>query len=172
MSIYARAIASLGRSLLSTIFIVIALSQIFYWEQADNDLSYALANWEIYAGDADHIGMFFTDMVTMVPVLLVIGIVLQLLGGVFLFFSYRVRFASFLLLIYLFCDTVVYHPFWYMDGPALSRSLVLFLKNLAIFGGLLIVLAMGKGYHKMNHVRHKRRVHSREQDEDDEYDDE
>ena len=169
MSIYARVIATLGRSFLSVIFIVVALSQIFYWEQADNDLSYALANWEIYAGNVDQVGTFFTDLVTIVPVLLVIGIVLQMLGGVFLFFGYRVRFASFLLLLYLFCATVVYHPFWYMDGPAMSRSLILFLKNLAIFGGLTIVLGMGKGYHKMAHVRVKRRVRNRDHDEDDDY---
>lgn len=170
MTVYGRLVAGLGRTLLSIIFIVVGLSQIFYWEQADKDLSYALANWEIYSGNADNVGEFFSELVAMVPALLIIGIVLQLLGGILLFFNVRVRFAAFLLLIYVFCATATYHPFWYLDGPVRSRSLILFLKNLGIFGGLLVVLGMGKGVRKMDRVRVKKKVR-REIDED-EFDDE
>ncbi len=170
MSIYARFIAGLGRSLVSIIFIVIGLSQIFYWEMAEKDLSFALANWELYSGNANQIGEIFTGLLSIVPVILITGIVLQLIGGVFLFFNFRVRLASFLLLIYLFIATLIYHPFWYLDGPALNRAMMLFLKNLAIFGGLVVIFGMGKGSQKMDRVRVKRKIPKEIEYDDDDQD--
>ena len=166
MSMYSRFFAGLGRTLISIIFIVVALSEIFYWEQADKDLSYALTNWELYTGDADKVGEVFTTMTSMTSILLVVAIALQLIGGVFLFFNYRVRFAAFLLIIYLMASTVLYHPFWYLEGQAFSRTLVLFLNNIAIVGGLLVVLSMGKGITRLKRVRMKRSVRSDEMNDD------
>src|SRR3990167_6420985 len=145
MNVYARVLAGLGRIFLSLIFIATAMSEIFAWDQAEKDLSFAFTNWELYTSHTENIGNFFTSMLGVSSVLLIASIALQLIGGIFLFSGYRVRFAAFLLFIYLLAATLVYQPFWFLEGPAYSRSMVLFLNNTAIMGGLITVMSMGKG---------------------------
>lgn len=170
MSVSGKFFAGLGRTLLSLIFLVTGVAQIFYWEQAESELAYALANWELHAGTARGVGDFLTALTSTVPIILIIAIVFQLVGGVFLFFHYRVRLAAFLLLIYLLWNTIVFQPFWYLEGHDMARSMLLFLKNTAIMGGLFIVLGLGKGPQKLHRVRVKRNL--RRGDEVDEYDEE
>lgn len=140
-----RFIAGIGRLFLSFIFIVVGIATIFNWELAYNDLASALTNWQIYVGQTDGPGHFFDALMSTIPLLLIIGITLQIVGGLMVFFSFYPRIGAFLLLIYLCCTTVLYHYFWFLEGMAMARSLVLFLKNLSIIGGLVVVLGLGTG---------------------------
>lgn len=86
------------------------------------------------------------------------GVFLLVLGAFLLLIGYRVALGVTLLLIYLVPTTFVAHAFWNIpvdckvmascfEGTELLRRMqvVLFMKNLAIMGGLLMVWVNGSG---------------------------
>ncbi len=140
-----RALAGLGRIFISLIFILVGIASIFYWDLAQSELMGALANWEIKMGHVEGVGSFFNMLSSMVILLMVLGVALQVIGGILVFLGIKARLGSFLLLIYMIPATTIYYHFWFLEGHALALSFALFLKNLAIIGGLLVVLAIGNG---------------------------
>ena len=77
--------------------------------------------------------------------LLMLAVLFQLVGGIFLFLGIKVRFAAFLLILFLIPVTLTFHSFWYLEGQEREFQIIMFLKNLSIFGALLYVLGMGRG---------------------------
>ena len=67
-------------------------------------------------------------------------IAFQLLGGAALVLGYKARIGSWLLLAFLIPATLVFH-----NPIADPGQMTQFLKNLAIIGGLLMVIAYGSG---------------------------
>ncbi len=64
-------------------------------------------------------------------------IVILLLGGALLVIGYRVGLASFILLLYIVPVTFIVYSFW--NAPIDDRPIlrILFMKNIAIIGGLI-----------------------------------
>ena len=67
------------------------------------------------------------------------------LGGIFLLIGYRPKFAVILLLIYWIPVTLAVYKFW--DAPPGRHNIqsIMFMKNVAIIGGLLMVYIHGTG---------------------------
>lgn len=145
MNMGPRILAAIGRICISLIFIIIGCASIVNWQVSEVDLANALARWQGYTGFGDQVGNFFGTIVSMIPVFLGLGIALQIIGGVFLFFGFQVRLGAFFLFLYLLPTTILYHHFWFLQGHEQSLELILFLKNLAVIGGLITILALGKG---------------------------
>lgn len=77
--------------------------------------------------------------------LLMGAIFLLILGGILILIGYRSSFGALLLLFYWVPVTMILHSFW-NDPPELHReNSIAFMKNLAITGGLLMVLVNGSG---------------------------
>ncbi len=77
--------------------------------------------------------------------LLYAAIIMLILGGTLLLIGYRSGLGAILILLYWVPVTFVVHSFW-NDPPELQRmESVLFMKNLAIIGGLLMVWVNGSG---------------------------
>ena len=80
------------------------------------------------------------------PTLLhLITVVVQLGGGLSLSLGIEARLGALLLLLFLIPVTVMYHPFWKRSGAELVVEADHFLSNLAIIGGLLVIVALGSG---------------------------
>jgi putative oxidoreductase len=69
--------------------------------------------------------------------LLPASIAIELLGGLALATGFRPRITQLVLALYLVPVTLVFHRFWSVAGDARQETLVEFLKNAAICGGLL-----------------------------------
>jgi len=72
--------------------------------------------------------------------------ILALAGGLSVMLGYRARFGAFLLLLFLVPVTLIMHRFWGLPDPrvaALQR--VMFLKNLSMIGGALVLMYYGAG---------------------------
>lgn len=67
------------------------------------------------------------------------------IGGIFLLIGYRSTFAVILLLLYWVPVTFLVYSFW--DDPIETRNIhsIIFMKNIAIIGGLIHVLVYGVG---------------------------
>ena len=87
------------------------------------------------------------------------SIFLMILGGVFLLLGYRVSFASVLLLLYWIPLTFVVYSFWNEPMIETRRFLgVMFMKNIAIAGGLLLVIVNGSGKYSLKRLIDRRRI--------------
>lgn len=114
-----------GRLLLSIIFILAALGKIFDFEGGVNLLR--------------QMG------VQGAPVFFTIGLLMELIGGLMILFGWHTRLGVYILMIYLIPVTLMIHNFWGYEGADMAIQLQLFLKNLAIYGGLLLLLSYGPG---------------------------
>ena len=116
----------IGRTLIAFIFLFDAYDTIFYFQDTrETMMSYGLT-WR--------------------PDLLLFGgIFILLLGGTLVLIGYRSSLGAVLLLLYWVPVTFIVHSFW--NDPEEIRRIqsVLFMKNLAIVGGLLMVLVNGSG---------------------------
>ncbi len=140
-----RVLAGIGRFFVSLIFIALAAYSILNWDIAQSELSGALANWELYTGYIEGVSFVIQNLLTVVPLLVVLGIILQVCGGFLLCLSLRVRLGAVLLLCQFIPATALYYHFWFLDGPVMQRALILFLKNLSIIGSLLVIISLGQG---------------------------
>lgn len=83
----------------------------------------------------------------MTSVLLAGAIVFLVVGGASVLAGFKARIGSVLLMVFLVLATYFFHDFWNIDPESgeFRTQLIQFQKNLAIFGGLLYVLAFGSG---------------------------
>ncbi len=113
-------ITFIGRILLALIFFMSGTGKIFDF-----------AGTEAYM--AQH-GM------TMTSVLLTAAIVLEIGGAVMIFLGYYTRLGALLLIVFLIPATFIFHTN-FED----KIQMIMFMKNLSIMGGLLVLLAQGPG---------------------------
>jgi len=73
------------------------------------------------------------------------AIAFELCGALALFAGYKARWGATLLLAFLIPATLIFHNFWAYTDAEQQAQLTNFLKNVAIGGGLLTVLAHGAG---------------------------
>ncbi len=115
----------IGRVLLGTLFLVNGISK--------------LTNWSGTKGY-----MASTGLVA-VPLLLSLTILIETLGGLALILGYSPAFSGVVLTLFLIPVTLIFHKFWQAEGMEQQIQMAMFLKNLAIIGGLLFVAAYGAG---------------------------
>lgn len=82
------------------------------------------------------------------PMLLLAATIVELGCGILILFGFQVRLAALLLCLYLIPTTFLFHNFWDLEGVAKQTQMIMFLKNLSIFGGGLLLLAFGTGPRK------------------------
>jgi putative oxidoreductase len=75
------------------------------------------------------------------PLVLLFGVAVQMTGGVMVLFGYRLAPAAVMLIAFTIASTAMFHRFWEMEDPLIRNyHMVLLLNNLAISGGLLLLL--------------------------------
>jgi putative oxidoreductase len=79
------------------------------------------------------------------PVLLTLTIALELGGGILLVLGWQARWIAVAFFGFTFLAAVIFHPFWNSDPASALNQLNNFMKNLAIMGGMLYVVAYGPG---------------------------
>ena len=75
--------------------------------------------------------------------LLVMTIAIEVAGGLSLITGFQARWAALVIALFLIPTTFVFHAFWSADPAHFQDQLTAFLKNLAIFGGMLLVIERG-----------------------------
>ena len=75
----------------------------------------------------------------------VLAVALELLGGLALIAGYQTRWAALLMALFTVAAGVLFHNFWAAPAEAFQVQQIMFMKNLAIAGGLLALTAFGPG---------------------------
>ena len=111
-----------GRALVGVLFAVSAINKIL-------GFSY-VAGWMASSG------------LPMANLLLAVTILLELGGGLLLITGFQAGLAAAALALFLVPVTAIFHAFWSADAAGFQGQLTHFLKNVAVFGGLLMVYAV------------------------------
>ena len=77
--------------------------------------------------------------------LLAVAAVVEIVGGLSILTGTFARLGALSLIAFLVVTTFLFHDFWTLSGPARDLQITMFLKNLSILGGLLLVLGFGAG---------------------------
>lgn len=138
-------IGFLGRLCFSMIFIFSGINKIMNWDATEQ----MLINQTLDVFSKSYHFSWAKDLLDSIlpvmPTLLIIAIAIELLGGALILFGIQVRLGAFILCLFLIPVTFLFHNFWDLEGREMELQLSIFLKNLSIFGGGLILLAYGKG---------------------------
>jgi putative oxidoreductase len=113
-----------GRILLAVLFMISGFGKITGWD-----------------GTA---GYMASKGMPMVPVFLALTIAMELGGGVLLAIGFKVRWVAAAFVLFLIPVTFIFHP------PGDATQQINFLKNLAIMGGMLMVVANGAGAYSVD----------------------
>jgi putative oxidoreductase len=73
------------------------------------------------------------------------ALALELIGGLLLVIGWKARWAAFVLAVFTVTASVLFHNFWAAAPAQLMTQQLFFLKNMAVAGGLLMVVAFGPG---------------------------
>ena len=129
MSLGERLAPVFGRGLLALIFLLAGYIKIVGW---DNSVA-TLAAHKLPAP----------------AFLLSVALMTELLCGAAIFVGFRTKLAALLLFLYTLTVNCVLHDFWTYTDPAqfqrYALELQLFVKNMAIAGGLLLLVGHGAG---------------------------
>lgn len=71
--------------------------------------------------------------------------VLELVAGVMLIIGWQARWAALALAAFTLLASVLFHNYWAMPAAQQMMQQLMFMKNLAVAGGLLLVFAFGAG---------------------------
>ena len=117
-----------GRVLLALIFVISGFNKLTHFDGT--------------------VGYMAMHGLPMVHVLLVASIAIELGGGLMLLLGWHARIAAAAIFLFLIPITLVFHAFWTVspsDAMALQDQMNHFMKNLAIMGGMLYIVAYGSG---------------------------
>lgn len=126
----------------------IFLSAIFLFEAIDSLLNF----------DKTKMTMTEHGLIWSQDLLLAGAIFFLMLGGIMVLLGYRIALASVLLLVYWLPVTFIVHDFWNCNGDALRMQSIFFMKNIAIAGGLLMLVGKGSGRYSVKRLLATTRV--------------
>lgn len=95
-----------------------------------------------FAGTA---GFMASKGMPFAEVLLAGALVFELAGAIMLILGWRVHWGALLLIVFMIPATLMFHNFWAVDAAQYQNQLNHFLKNVAMTGGLLYIMAFGAG---------------------------
>jgi putative oxidoreductase len=90
-------------------------------------------------------GFMVSKGMPMAEVLLVPTIIIVLGGGLMLLFGWHARWAALAMALFLIPTTLIFHPYWAYPEAQQVNQFHHFFKNLAIMGGLFVIVGMGPG---------------------------
>ncbi|NGX63338.1 MAG: hypothetical protein KR126chlam6_00746 [Candidatus Anoxychlamydiales bacterium] len=138
-----RFIALIGRLLLSSVFILSAVNKIFDWQKTETGLINLLCDWQAYVNFFPAMSKMFASLISWVPEILIVITILEVIASLLIFFGIKEKFGAFLLIIFFIPATFLLHPFWFLTGVKKSFETIMFMKNLALLGALLLLMVMG-----------------------------
>jgi putative oxidoreductase len=72
--------------------------------------------------------------------------VLSIAGGLSILLGYRAKLGGWLIVLFLVPVTLMMHKFWLVQDPMMAQiQMILFMKNVAMLGGALLISQFGAG---------------------------
>jgi len=98
-----------------------------------------IGGFEGTAGYIGSVGLPFPEVLTVLTIAVEIGAGLALIVG------FQVRIAALLLAGFTLAASVLFHNYWAMPAEQAYVQQLMFMKNVSVAGGLLMIVALGGG---------------------------
>ena len=108
-------------------------------------LMFVLAGFSKFAGLEGTAGYIASKGLPLPGVLAFATAALEVVGGLALAFGLQARWAAGALALFTLVASFLFHNFWAMPADQAYVQQLMFMKNLAVAGGLLMVVAFGAG---------------------------
>jgi putative oxidoreductase len=108
-------------------------------------LMFVLAGISKFAGLEGTAGYIASKGLPLPMVLAVATAALEVLGGLALIVGFQARWAALALAGFTLLASILFHNFWSMPADQAFVQQLMFMKNLAVAGGLLLIFAAGAG---------------------------
>ena len=86
----------------------------------------------------------------------VLGSLVEFLGGIAVVIGLQVRWASALMVLFVIVATLISHRYWELADAARRTQQTQFMKNVAIIGGFLLLMASGGGRFSLDRLLGKK----------------
>ena len=93
----------------------------------------------------DVVGYMASEGVPQPQVMLAGAIAILILGSLSIIAGFKTRLGATLLLVFLVLATYYCHDFWTFEGQEQQMQMIQFMKNLALMGTMLLLIANGPG---------------------------
>lgn len=113
----------IGRLLIAGFFLFAAVEKIRHWDSVMSHLK--------------------QKKIPQLPIMLPLAVVLQILGGISILIGFHPHIGALFLILTILPSFIYLHPFWQHAGVERTKELQCFMKNVAILGALLVLLALG-----------------------------
>ena len=115
-----------GRLLISLIFLVSGLGKVF---QFDGQVGYATSQG-----------------VPMASAAIAISAIVEIAAALMIILGYKARLGAAALFLWMIPVNLMMHAFWNITDPTWNQiHMIMFMKNLAMMGGMLFIVAYGSG---------------------------
>jgi putative oxidoreductase len=131
----------LGRICLSLIFVSSATSKLFSWDATVHYVTSAFSRWTSYTAMPDMFHQAVVFLSSYAVTLLITATIFEGVGGLCVLFGLKIRFGATLLILFIMPMTIIMHSFWMFPDQERELQMMLFMRNLSILGGLLILAA-------------------------------
>ena len=125
MKTYQSALNLIGRILIVALFLPAGLSKL--------------------AGFEGTLGYFASLGIPAPTFALAVTIVIEIVGGIALLVGFQTRLVAIILALFTLVAAVTGHAFWAAPADAAFIAQLLFFKNIAVMGGLLVLASAGAG---------------------------
>jgi len=101
-------------------------------------------------GFGDTVGYIADKALPLPQVLAVIAIVIECGGGLAIIAGWKTRWAAMAFIVFLIVITPIFHGYWASPPDQMMDQQAHFMKNVAILGGSLLLLAFGPGRYSVD----------------------
>ena len=108
-------------------------------------LIFIIAGFGKITGFAGTVGYMQAYHMPMTQVLAVIAIIIELGGGIMIAAGWKARWGAAAIFIFVLVASFVFHAFWAVPADQAQLQNIMFMKNLAIMGGMLYIIVYGSG---------------------------
>ena len=92
------------------------------------------------------IGYAASQGVPLASIVVPLSGVLAIVGGLSILLGYRAKLGAWLIALFLIPVTLMMHKFWTVQDPMMAQvQMIMFMKNLSMLGGALLISQFGAG---------------------------
>ena len=108
-------------------------------------LMFVLAGFSKIGGFDGTVGYIASKGLPAPALLAALTIVLEVGGGLAIMFGYFTRWSALALAGFTLLASVIFHAFWSLPADQQMMQQLLFMKNISVAGGMLVLAAFGAG---------------------------
>ncbi|HSX12070.1 MAG TPA: DoxX family protein [Rhabdochlamydiaceae bacterium] len=131
----------IGRLCFALVFLYGGVNKILNWNEAEQSLIHGMLDVMQNVQGILWTQQLLDFLLPHSSELLLAGTVAELLGGALIFLGLSMRLGALILALFLIPTTLIFHHFWWVIGADKELQLLMFLKNLALFGACLVFLS-------------------------------